>query len=184
MILIIAESLFDKTFFLSYHFQSLKPQLNLRSRAKMKKREKSEIKFELTVGEAAKRSGVAISTLHFYEQKGLLRSRRNRSNHRVFPRNVLRRIAVTKTAQTLGIPLAEIKEALDNLPEKEVAAADWRKLSEKWKSDLDERIRKLTQLRDQLTNCIGCGCLSIKECGLRNPSDELSEKGSGAILLK
>ena len=151
----------------------------------MKKRVLNEIKFELTVGEAAKRSGVAISTLHFYELKGLIRNRRNHSNHRVFPRNVLRRIAVIKTAQTLGTPLAEIKEALDGLPENEIAtAADWRKLSEKWKSDLDERIRKLTQLRDQLTDCIGCGCLSIKECGLRNPSDELSEKGSGAILLK
>ena len=151
----------------------------------MKKRDLSEIKFELTVGEVAKRSGVAVSTLHFYEQKGLISSNRNYSNHRVFPRNVLRRIAVIKTAQMLGIPLATINEAFADLPENEnVTADDWRKLSERWKSDLDERIRKLTQLRDQLTNCIGCGCLSIKECGLRNPSDELSEKGSGAIMLK
>lgn len=151
----------------------------------MKKRNVCEIKTEITVGEVARRSGIAISALHFYEQKGLISSRRNNGNQRIYARNVLRRIAVVKSAQTLGVPLSSIKEALDSLPENEIAAArDWQKLSEKWKADLDERIRKLVQLRDQLTHCIGCGCLSIKECRLRNPFDELGEKGSGAVLLE
>lgn len=151
----------------------------------MKKRNVSEIKSEITVGEVARRSGVAVSALHFYEQKGLLFSRRNSGNQRIYARSVLRRIAVIKSAQTLGIPLSSIKEALDGLPENEIATArDWQKLSEKWKADLDERIKKLVRLRDQLTHCIGCGCLSIKECRLRNPFDELGEKGSGAILLE
>jgi MerR family redox-sensitive transcriptional activator SoxR len=151
----------------------------------MKKRNVSEIKSEITIGEVAGRSGVAVSALHFYEQKGLIFSRRNSGNQRIYARSVLRRIAVIKSAQTLGIPLSSIKEALDSLPENEIATArDWQKLSEKWKADLDERIKKLVRLRDQLTHCIGCGCLSIKECRLRNPSDELGEKGSGAILLE
>jgi MerR family redox-sensitive transcriptional activator SoxR len=151
----------------------------------MKKQNVSEFKTEIAVGEVAKRSGVAISALHFYEQKGLIFSRRNNGNQRMYARSVLRRIAVIKFAQTLGIPLSSIKEALDSLPENEIATAkDWQKLSNKWKADLDERIRKLVQLRDQLTHCIGCGCLSIRECRLRNPFDELSEKGPGAILLE
>jgi MerR family redox-sensitive transcriptional activator SoxR len=151
----------------------------------MKKRNVCGIKSEITVGEVARRSGVAVSALHFYEQKKLIFSRRNSSNQRIYARSVLRRIAVIKSAQTLGIPLSSIKEALDSLPEKEIATSnDWEKLSEKWKADLDERIKKLVRLRDQLTHCIGCGCLSIKECRLRNPLDELGKKGTGAILLE
>lgn len=165
---------------------SLIPQVKLRSSAQtMKKQNISEFKTEISVGEVARRSGMAVSALHFYEQKGLIFSRRNTGNQRMYPRSVLRRIGVIKSAQTLGIPLSSIKEALDSLPENEIATAkDWQKLSEKWKADLDERIRKLVQLRDQLTHCIGCGCLSIRECRLRNPFDELGEKGSGAILLE
>jgi MerR family transcriptional regulator, redox-sensitive transcriptional activator SoxR len=145
----------------------------------------SKIKFELSIGEVAKRSGVAVSALHFYEQKGLISSRRNNGNQRVYPRNVLRRIAVIKTAQTLGIPLAEIKEALDNLPQDSSATnLDWENLSRKWRKDLGKRIEKLMKLRDQLSHCIGCGCLSIKECRLRNPFDELGKNSSGAILLE
>jgi len=151
----------------------------------MKYQDSSEIKFELSVGEVAKRSGVAVSALHFYEQKGLISSSRNNGNQRVYARHVLRRIALIKTAQTLGIPLAEIKKALENLPKDSIATrADWQKLSEKWKKELNNRIEKLTALRDQLTFCIGCGCLSIENCRLRNPLDELGEKDSGAILLK
>jgi MerR family redox-sensitive transcriptional activator SoxR len=140
---------------------------------------------ELTVGEVARRSGVAVSALHFYESRGLIRSLRNRGNQRRYPRDVLRRIAVIKVAQRVGIPLASIGEALSSLPEqRSPTAADWSKLSARWKDELDARIHQLQQLRDQLTDCIGCGCLSIKACRLRNPLDELAEEGPGARLLE
>lgn len=139
---------------------------------------------ELTVGEVAARSGVAVSAVHFYESKGLIKSWRNQGNQRRYPREVLRRVAVIKVAQRVGIPLASIREALMTLPEgRTPTAADWSKLSAKWKAELNERITRLTQLRDQLNRCIGCGCLSLKDCPLRNPCDELSEQGSGPRLL-
>jgi MerR family redox-sensitive transcriptional activator SoxR len=139
---------------------------------------------ELTVGEVAARSGVAVSTLHFYENKGLIRSSRNQGNQRRYPREVLRRIAIIKVAQRTGIPLAEIRKALSALPEgRTPTAADWSRLSAQWKADLDDRIDRLTRLRDQLTDCIGCGCLSTAACPLRNPWDELSEQGPGPRLL-
>lgn len=139
---------------------------------------------ELTVGEVAERSGVAVSTIHFYESKGLISSWRNAGNHRRYPRMVLRRVAIIKVAQRTGIPLAEIKTALDTLPEgKMPSAADWKRLSSRWRKDLDERIQQLAALRDQLTDCIGCGCLSIQACPLRNPWDELAEQGPGPRLL-
>lgn len=139
---------------------------------------------ELTVGEVAARSGVAVSTLHFYENKGLIRSSRNQGNQRRYPREVLRRIAIIKVAQRTGIPLAEIRKALSALPEgRAPTAADWSRLSAQWKADLDDRIDRLTRLRDQLTDCIGCGCLSTAACPLRNPWDELSEQGPGPRLL-
>jgi len=140
---------------------------------------------ELSVGEVAARSGVAVSTLHFYETKGLIRSMRSRGNQRRYPRSVLRRIAVIKIAQRTGIPLADIQEALSTLPDdRQLLASDWERLSENWKADLNERITKLTALRDQLTSCIGCGCLSMRDCPLRNPYDTLSEKGTGAYLIE
>jgi MerR family transcriptional regulator, redox-sensitive transcriptional activator SoxR len=140
---------------------------------------------ELTVGEVAERSGVAVSTLHFYESKGLIKSLRTRGNQRRYPREVLRRVAIIKVAQRTGIPLASIHEALSTLPEgRTPTAEDWSRLSARWKSDLDERIIRLTRLRDQLNDCIGCGCLSMKACPLRNPWDELSEQGPGARLLE
>jgi len=139
---------------------------------------------ELTVGEVAARSGVAVSTLHFYEAKGLIRSTRNRGNQRRYPREVLRRVAIIKVAQRTGIPLAEIREALSTLPQgRTPTAADWSRLSARWKADLDARIARLTRLRDQLNDCIGCGCLSTAACPLRNPFDELSEQGPGPRLL-
>ncbi len=139
---------------------------------------------ELTVGEVAERSGVAVSTLHFYESKGLIRSWRNAGNHRRYPRAVLRRVALIKVAQRTGIPLAEIKQALDTLPKGRMpTAADWKRLSKKWRGDLDDRIQRLTAMRDQLTDCIGCGCLSVDACPLRNPWDELAEQGAGPRLL-
>ncbi|MBD9375777.1 redox-sensitive transcriptional activator SoxR [Pseudoxanthomonas sp. PXM05] len=139
---------------------------------------------ELTVGEVAARAGVAVSTLHFYESKGLIHSWRNAGNQRRYPREVLRRVAIIKVAQRTGIPLAEIREALSSLPEgRTPTAADWRKLSARWQADLDDRIERLTRLRDHMDSCIGCGCLSLKVCPLRNPLDELADEGPGPRLL-
>ncbi|ERP91432.1 MAG: redox-sensitive transcriptional activator SoxR [Alcanivoracaceae bacterium] len=134
----------------------------------------------LTVGEVAERSGVAVSALHFYETKGLIQSQRSAGNQRRYHRDVLRRVAVIKVAQRIGIPLAEIAGALSELPDgRTPTARDWKRLSARWRVQLDERINDLTVLRHQLDQCIGCGCLSIKACRLRNPCDELSEKGPG-----
>ncbi|KGE01108.1 redox-sensitive transcriptional activator SoxR [Rhizobium sp. YS-1r] len=150
----------------------------------MKKNPDGRIPLELTVGEVAERSGVAVSTLHFYETKGLIKSWRNRGNQRRYPRVVLRRVAVIKVAQRTGIPLADIAAALSVLPhDRPLTAKDWQRLSETWKQQLDARIASLTALRDQLTGCIGCGCLSMQDCPLRNPHDELGEKGAGPVLL-
>jgi MerR family redox-sensitive transcriptional activator SoxR len=150
----------------------------------MGKLNSSSIGKELTVGEVAARSGVAVSAIHFYESKGLIKSWRNQGNQRRYPREVLRRVAVIKVAQRVGIPLASIREALITLPEgRTPTAADWGRLSAKWKAELNDRITKLTRLRDQLNRCIGCGCLSLKDCPLRNPWDELSEQGPGPRLL-
>lgn len=139
---------------------------------------------ELTVGEVARRSGVAVSTLHFYETKDLLRSNRNRGNQRRYPREVLRRVAVIKVAQRAGIPLATIREALAALPDGRTPTADdWAALSARWRDELTSRIERLARLRDQLDGCIGCGCLSTKHCPLRNPYDELAAEGAGPRLL-
>lgn len=139
---------------------------------------------QLTVGEVAKRSGVAISTLHFYEAEGLIQSWRNSGNQRRYPREVLRRVAVIKVAQRTGIPLAEIREALATLPDSRTpTAADWTRLSKRWRADLDDRINRLIRLRDQLDGCIGCGCLSLAVCPLRNPWDKLGAQGPGPHLL-
>ena len=146
--------------------------------------EPSPVSRELTVGEVAARSGVAVSAIHFYEAKGLITSWRNQANQRRFPREALRRVSIIKVAQRLGIPLAGIKEALASLPRGRTPTdQDWRKLSFRWQVELDERISTLTRLRNQLTGCIGCGCLSMKDCPLRNPGDELSEQGAGPRLL-
>ncbi|PWC46903.1 redox-sensitive transcriptional activator SoxR [Azospirillum sp. TSA6c] len=139
---------------------------------------------DLTVGEVARRSGVAVSTIHFYEAQGLIRSWRNPGNQRRFSRDVLRRVAVVKVAQRLGISLASIADALNALPEDRTpTTADWRRMSERWREELDDRIAKLTKLRDNLDGCIGCGCLSIRDCPLRNPWDELGDSGAGPRLL-
>ena len=139
----------------------------------------------LSVGDVAKRSGVAVSTLHFYETKGLIRSLRTEGNQRRYPRGVLRRVAVIKVAQRTGIPLATIQAALAELPDSRAPTAEeWAALSQAWRTELDERIRRLTQLRDQLDDCIGCGCLSLKACPLRNPQDALGAQGSGPRLLE
>jgi MerR family transcriptional regulator, redox-sensitive transcriptional activator SoxR len=142
------------------------------------------IRKELTVGEVAARSGVAVSAIHFYEAKGLIRSRRNPGNQRRYPREILRRVAVIKVAQRIGMPLVTIREALATLPRgRTPTAADWKRLSALWKRGLDDRIERLTRLRDSLTGCIGCGCLSLKVCPLRNPKDRLGGEGPGPRLL-
>ena len=139
----------------------------------------------LTVGELARRSGVAVSALHFYEARGLIRSSRTQGNQRRYPREVLRRVSVIKVAQRVGVPLADIHEALKALPQNRApTAAEWRRLSSKWKDGLDERIAQLTLLRDKLDECIGCGCLSIGNCWLRNPWDKLGARGPGPRLLE
>lgn len=135
---------------------------------------------ELSVGEIAARSGLAVSALHFYEARGLLQAVRNAGNQRRYPRSVLRRVAVIKVAQRVGIPLASIAETLQSLPEARTPTAnDWRRLSGRWKEELNARIHALTQLRDQLDGCIGCGCLSLKACPLRNAEDTLGQEGPG-----
>ncbi|HWL17555.1 MAG TPA: redox-sensitive transcriptional activator SoxR [Opitutus sp.] len=151
----------------------------------MKSCERGTFPRKLTVGEVAKRSGVAVSAIHFYEAKGLILSWRNAGNQRRYPREVLRRVAIIKVAQRLGFPLADIRRALDALPQgRTPTARDWARLSARWHAELDDRIARLTKLRDQLTGCIGCGCLSMSDCPLRNPFDELAEEGAGPRLLE
>lgn len=144
----------------------------------------SSLHSELTVGEVARRSGVATSALRFYESRGLIRGWRNAGNQRRYPREVLRRVSIIKVAQRIGIPLAEIRDALSALPDgRTPTAADWRKLSDRWRAELDRRIDMLIRLRDQLDGCIGCGCLSLKACPLRNPEDVAASRGPGARLF-
>lgn len=136
---------------------------------------------ELTVGQLAERSGVAISALHFYESKGLIASRRTAGNQRRYARDTLRRVAFVRLAQRLGIPLKTIKEALTELPEARTPTReDWARLSAAWRGELDDRIEQLQRLRDDLTDCIGCGCLSLDRCALANPHDRLGAEGPGA----
>jgi MerR family redox-sensitive transcriptional activator SoxR len=135
---------------------------------------------ELTVGQLAERSGVAVSALHFYESKGLIRSRRTAGNQRRFTRDTLRRVAFIRVSQRVGMPLSTIREALSRLPdERTPTRADWARLSASWRVELEARIEQLQRLRDDLTDCIGCGCLSLGQCRLSNPYDELGEQGPG-----
>ncbi|WP_111979610.1 redox-sensitive transcriptional activator SoxR [Algibacillus agarilyticus] len=140
---------------------------------------------ELTVGVVAKRCGVKVSTLHFYEEKGLINSWRNSGNQRRYHPEVLRRISIIKAAQKLGVSLESIKQAFAALPNNRTPNKhDWQKLSNQWQQDLNERINYLTNLRDLLTGCIGCGCLSMKHCPMYNPDDVLAQQGSGAVILE
>ena len=135
----------------------------------------------LSVGQISKRSGIPVSTLHFYETKGLIKSERNAGNQRRYPRHILRQLAVIRVAQSLGLSLGEIRQHLGTLPDNAPAtAADWRRISSEWRRDLEERIEKLIALKEKLTVCIGCGCLSVEDCPLRNPDDRAADKGPGA----
>jgi MerR family redox-sensitive transcriptional activator SoxR len=139
---------------------------------------------ELSVGDVARRSGLAVSALHFYEAEGLIRSHRTAGNQRRYAREVLRRVAIIKVAQRAGIPLKTIREAFKALPqERTPTVADWTRLSSAWKQELERRIDRLTRLRDHLNGCIGCGCLSVRDCPLHNPFDRLAEEGPGPRLL-
>jgi MerR family transcriptional regulator, redox-sensitive transcriptional activator SoxR len=151
----------------------------------MKQNPANEFRKQLTVGEVARRSGVAVSTLHFYESKGLIRSWRTNGNQRRYAREVLRRVAIIRVAQRTGMELEAIRKALKTLPrERTPTAQDWKRLSANWKDELNARIERLTRLRDQLEGCIGCGCLSMGACPLRNPWDRLAKEGSGPRLLE
>ena len=144
-----------------------------------------ELDRPLSAGQVAARSGVAVSTVHFYEAKGLVRSWRSAGNQRRYSRDVLRRVAIIKVAQRLGLPLSMIKQAIDSLPGgRTPTAKDWKRLSAEWRKELDRRIALLQRLRGQLDSCIGCGCLSLKVCHLRNPWDIVSDLGSGPLLME
>lgn len=139
---------------------------------------------QLSVGEVAERSGVAVSALHFYETKGLIASARTGGNQRRYDRSVLRRLGIIRVGQDLGISLAEIADALSGLPlDHAPSQKDWSLLARSWREALDKRIEGLTRLRDSLDGCIGCGCLSTRECPLRNPDDQLAGHGAGPRLL-
>lgn len=138
----------------------------------------------IPIGELARRSGVAASALRFYEEAGLLTSGRSESGRRQFARNALRRVAFIRAAQAVGLSLEEIRAALGSLPDgRTPTQADWQRLSRGWQPLLDERIAALSLLRDKLTSCIGCGCLSLTKCALYNPGDKAALKGTGPRYL-
>jgi MerR family redox-sensitive transcriptional activator SoxR len=138
----------------------------------------------LTIGEFARRSGVSQSALRFYERLGLIRSTRTTGNQRRYQRTELRRVSFIRVSSQVGIPLDEIKAALAALPaERTPTKADWARLSQAWQDRLDEQIALLQRLRDTLTDCIGCGCLSLRSCGLNNFGDRLAAEGSGPVRL-
>jgi MerR family redox-sensitive transcriptional activator SoxR len=139
---------------------------------------------DLPVGQLADRSGVAISTLHFYERQGLITSRRTSGNQRRYQRDTLRRVALIRIAVRVGIPLANVAAVLALLPDgRTPTRRDWQRISQCWQAELDQRIRHLQQLRDDFTDCVGCGCLSIDRCRLANPYDQLSTHGPGPRRL-
>ena len=139
---------------------------------------------QLSIGEVAHRSGVATSALRFYEQQGLIRSFRSEGNQRRFDRDVLRRVAVIRVGQRVGLSLGEIREALASLPgDRTPNVADWERMSRRWRARLDEQIAVMQRMRDDLSSCIGCGCLSFKRCKLYNPDDAAAELGDGPRYL-
>jgi MerR family transcriptional regulator, redox-sensitive transcriptional activator SoxR len=142
------------------------------------------VSVELSVGQVAARAGLAPSAVRWYEQQGLISSSRTAGGARRYPRSVLRRLAFVRAAQNVGLSLAEIRAALGTLPEgRTPTAGDWTRLSAGWRARLDEQIAALTQLRDGLDSCIGCGCLSLDRCALSNPGDVAARQGAGARWL-
>ena len=140
---------------------------------------------ELTIGELSERSGIATSAIRYYEDRGLVRSRRTTGNQRRYERPVLRRLAFIRTAQRVGLSLEEIEDALATLPSNRTPTkADWSRLSRGWRPRLDAQIAQLERLRDTLDSCIGCGCLSLKRCNLSNPGDLVAHRGPGPVFLE
>ena len=140
---------------------------------------------ELTIGDLAERSGIATSAIRYYEERGLVRSRRTTGNQRRYERAMLRRLAFIPTAQRVGLALEEIEQALATLPSNRTPTkADWSRLSRGWRPRLDAQIAQLERLRDTLDSCIGCGCLSLRRCRLSNPDDVAADRGPGAVFLE
>jgi len=138
----------------------------------------------MSIGAVSRRSGVAASALRFYEAQGFIKSGRSRGGRRMFSRDVLRRIAFIRAAQSVGLTLAEIRSALATLPNHRTPTrADWRRMSSAWRPVLDRRIDAMIRLRDSLSTCIGCGCLSLKTCALYNPGDTAYRHGAGPRFL-
>jgi MerR family redox-sensitive transcriptional activator SoxR len=138
----------------------------------------------LTIGEVARRSGTAASALRFYEERGLISATRTAGGARRYPRSVLRRLAIIRAGRNVGLTLPEIRTALDTLPaDRPATTTEWARLSSDWRDRLDEQIAALTRLRDGLTSCIGCGCLSLDRCALSNPGDVAAGLGPGARWL-
>jgi len=138
----------------------------------------------IPIGALAKRSGVAASTLRFYEAQGLIKSARSQAGRRIFTRDVLRRVAFIRVAQSVGLTLEDIRTALRSLPNQRTPTkSDWERLSGAWRPVLDQRIEFLMRLRDRLSSCIGCGCLSLKTCALYNPDDAARVRGTGPRYL-
>ncbi len=140
---------------------------------------------DLTIGEMAARSGVATSALRFYEERGLIASMRTEGNQRRYAQATLRRVAVIRAAQAVGLSLEEVRAAFQALPDgRAPTGRDWERLSRAWRGHLDRRIQALERVRDDLTGCIGCGCLSLERCALFNPGDQLAAQGAGARILR
>ena len=138
----------------------------------------------LSIGQVAERTGVAPSALRYYEREGLIHSSRTAGDQRRYPREVLRRVAFVRIAQRVGLTLEEIRTALASLPEERTPTkSDWARLSNSWRPQLDAQIAVLQRLRDELTSCIGCGCLSLKACALYNPEDAAATYGAGPRYL-
>lgn len=139
----------------------------------------------LSIGQVAERTGAATSALRYWEDLGLIHSVRTTGNQRRYERATIRRVSFIRAAQRVGLSLDEIGAALATLPEgRTPTASDWARLSRVWRHRLDEQIRRIEKLRDQLDACIGCGCLSLRTCALNNPDDQLAQGGPGAVLLE
>ncbi len=138
----------------------------------------------LTIGELARRSGVAVSALRYYETLGLIAAERTSGNQRRYPRHMLRRVSLVAVAKRLGVPLADVQQALATVPlDRMPSQSDWQRASRVWKATLEERRQAIERLERELTGCIGCGCLSMRSCGLLNPDDALGSVGPGARRL-
>lgn len=138
----------------------------------------------VSIGKVAKRTGTSVSAIRFYADEGIVPSIRNSGGHRLFNRSVIRRISFILIAQNLGYSLGQIRSALESLPESRTPTkADWDKLSRQFTKDIDQKIAQLKSLKESLSGCIGCGCLSLKKCRLYNPDDQIHRRGSGPRYL-